>query len=146
MNSDFEQCSIEEIEGAVWREYDYETDLVRKCHLLRKKPVGSFTTEDLRVMILQDIGTAILVPRAILVLRSNPLAEGNHYEGDLLSCVMNGVPTQFWTDNPEQAESIYGITLRALGILKEEAEDDVISNLESEIHQFWGRLREGKGV
>jgi hypothetical protein len=40
----------------------------------------------------------VLVPLAIDMLERDPLAEGDHYEGDLLTAVMR-VETSFWTDN-----------------------------------------------
>ncbi len=60
-----------------------------------QKPIGEFTTEDLRIMIGQDIGTVFLVPLALEKLAADPLAEGNCYPGDLLCSVLN-LPGQFW--------------------------------------------------
>ncbi|MEV6140307.1 contact-dependent growth inhibition system immunity protein [Nocardia sp. NPDC051990] len=51
---------------------------------LRRKPIGFFTAEDLRIMLGQHERTSALLPRALDVLERNPLAEGDYYPGDLL--------------------------------------------------------------
>ena len=71
--------TLEELEGDVWGEPVYDSGLVTTCYRLRKKPLGEFRTEDLRIMIGQQISLPILLPRAIGVLRREPLAEGHFY-------------------------------------------------------------------
>ncbi|WP_136658755.1 contact-dependent growth inhibition system immunity protein [Nitratireductor sp. XY-223] len=80
--------TLEELEGDDWGEAEDGSPLVQTCHALRRKPLDQFSTEDLRVMIGQDIGLYHLLPRAIDVLRENPLASGDLYEGDLLVSVL----------------------------------------------------------
>ena len=77
---------------------DGVTNLVKTCHALRKKPIGQFTIEDLRIMIGQEIGLDYLIPVALEKLMENLFAEGHYYEGDLLENVLN-VNTTFWDDN-----------------------------------------------
>lgn len=53
----------------------------------------------MRLLIGQDIGLPYLLPLALSVLRENPLAEGDMYEGDLLSAVLTRNPV-VWTEFP----------------------------------------------
>ncbi len=64
---------------------DSATDLVRRCHRLRRVPVGELTTEGLRVLLGQQIGVPTLLPLAVARL-VDPLAAGD-YPGDLLQAV-----------------------------------------------------------
>ena len=43
--------TLEELEGEVWGEPEFDSHLVSTCHQLRKRPIEDFTTEDLRIMI-----------------------------------------------------------------------------------------------
>ena len=81
-------ATLEQLEKNDWGDADAPTWLVQECHRLRRKPIEEFSTEDLRIMIGQNIGLKYLVPRALEVLRKNPLAAGDFYEGDLLSAVI----------------------------------------------------------
>lgn len=78
------QMTIEKLEGVVWSEPTYDSQLVVRCHELRKIPLNEFSTGDLRIMIGQQIGLPYLIPLAIEELSKNLLVEGDFYEGDLL--------------------------------------------------------------
>ena len=52
-------------------------------------------------MIGQQISLRFLIPRAIDVLRTNPLAEGDYYPGDLLTAVLRA-DKAYWQANVEQ--------------------------------------------
>lgn len=56
---------------------DSATDLVRRCHRLRRVPVGELTTEGLRVLLGQQIGVPTLLPLAVARL-VDPLAAGDY--------------------------------------------------------------------
>lgn len=71
------------------------TGLVRRCVALRRKALSQFTTEDLRIMLGQQIAVPILLPMAVAVLADDPLAEGNCYPGDLL-CNVVRLPGDVW--------------------------------------------------
>ncbi len=88
--------TIDEIEGA--REPDPDpdvTNVIRRCLALRRKPLSQFTTEDLRLMLGQQIAVPILLPMAVAVLADDPLAEGDYYPGDLLYAVVR-LPESAW--------------------------------------------------
>ncbi|HZY36114.1 MAG TPA: contact-dependent growth inhibition system immunity protein [Mucilaginibacter sp.] len=90
--------TLENLEKDKWRDYDFETRLVRRCHELRKIPLDNFTVEDLRIMIGQQIGLDYLVLIALDKLKENLWAEGDYFEGDLLKNVLE-VPRDFWKKN-----------------------------------------------
>ena len=52
----------------------YDSYLVTTCHELRRKPIGTFSVEDLRIMIGQQIGVPWLLPIAVEVLEEEPPA------------------------------------------------------------------------
>lgn len=90
--------TLEQLDGLVWNEPDYDSHLVRTCHQLRKKPLRAFTIEDLRIMIGQDINLEFLIPIALKQLRQNILAEGDLYEGDLLNNVLAS-EEEYWKNH-----------------------------------------------
>jgi hypothetical protein len=80
--------TLENLENEYWGKPNFESHLVKKCHELRKKPIRDFSIENLRLMIGQKIGLNYLMPLALKELEENILAEGDLYEGDLLSNVV----------------------------------------------------------
>ncbi|MCI2398531.1 contact-dependent growth inhibition system immunity protein [Aliiroseovarius subalbicans] len=86
--------TLEEIDGQKWPLVCCASYIENTTGQLRKKPLGQFTPEDLRIMIAQDIGAEVLKPFALAVLRDNPLAEGDYYPGDLLEAA-----TKRWPDD-----------------------------------------------
>ncbi|MFG1775829.1 contact-dependent growth inhibition system immunity protein [Micromonospora sp. NPDC049051] len=90
--------TIEQLERDVWPDPGPDgTSLVRRCTELRRKPVGEFTVEDLRIMLGQQIGVSALLPLAVEVLLRDPLAEGDYYPGDLLINVLR-LPDAAWSN------------------------------------------------
>ena len=83
--SQVSDATLEVLEHDVWPAPNHDSHLVCTCHALRKKPIGEFSVEDLRIMIGQRIGLRHLGPRALDVLEENPWAEGDFYPGDLLN-------------------------------------------------------------
>jgi hypothetical protein len=98
--------SIEQLENDYWKDLEkYPTGLVENCHLYRKKPVGNLTIEELRLLISQNIGLPYLMPLALNILTENPFAEGDLYQGDLLSSVLSS-DTNYWKTNGIYANSL----------------------------------------
>ena len=73
---------------------------MQTCYRLRKKPIGDFTIEELRIMIGQQIGILFLVPIALEIIEKNPLAEGDYYPGDLLASVTR-LDASFWQNHSQ---------------------------------------------
>ena len=105
--------SLEQIEDNAWGDPPPgATRLVRRAHDLRRKPIATLTTEDLRLLIGQQIGVDVLVRCALALLGDNPLAEGDFYPGDLLVAVMK-LPPEYWAAHPGQAMALRKIAQNA---------------------------------
>lgn len=96
--NNWRQKTLENLEKDFWGEPSYHSHLVIRCHELRKLPLENFTTEDLRMMIGQQIGLNYLIPLALEVLTVDLFAEGDFFEGDLLKNVL-AIDTDFWNNN-----------------------------------------------
>jgi len=104
--------SLELLEGVDAGEPPYDSYLVRTVHALRKKPIGEFTTEDLRITIGQGIGLAYLLPLALERLEIEPLATGHFYCGDLLTNVIRAELE--WGGSREVGDRLQVVIERAL--------------------------------
>jgi hypothetical protein len=100
LENDWRQKSLENLEKKTWPALssDEGSYLFKTCNSLQKKQLQDFTTEDLRIMIGQEIGLYFLMPLAIETLTNDLFAEGDMYEGDLLKNVLE-VDTKFWDEN-----------------------------------------------
>jgi len=100
LENNWRQKTLENLEKKILEtlNLDESSYLTKVCYSLHKKPLQDFTTEDLRVMIGQQIGLSFLIPLAIETLQKDLFAEGNMYEGDLLEKVL-AVNTEFWREN-----------------------------------------------
>jgi hypothetical protein len=107
------------------------SNLVRRCTALRRKPLSQFTTEDLRIMLGQQIAVPILLPMAVAVLVDDPLAEGDYYPGDLLSNVIR-LPEHEW----DGAEHLRDQLVEALRATPLPDEDVVDANLRRAVAEF----------
>src|SRR3954465_15505893 len=95
LENNWRQKTLENLEKDYWNNPAYDSHLVRRCHELRKLPLGKFTTEDVRIMIGQQISLDYLIPSALEVLTIDLFAEGDFFEGDLLKNVL-AIKTDFW--------------------------------------------------
>lgn len=84
---------------------DAPTPMVRRCIELAKIPLSTFTVDNLRLMIGQQISLRYLIPLAIEHLRSDLFAEGDFFPGDLLKEVLS-VDKRFWLVNKSYWEEI----------------------------------------
>ena len=100
LQNNWRNKTLENLENKVWLRADFDSHLVTRTHALRKIPLNTFTTEDLRIMIGQQIGLDYLIPLALEVLADDLFTEGDFFEGDLLKSVVD-IQRVFWTDNPE---------------------------------------------
>lgn len=98
-SSDRRRC-LDELDPPAWGKPTFNSYLVTTCHRLRKKPIGEFSTEDLRIMIGQSISLEFLVPLGLEAVEREALAEGDYYPGDLLSSLLMLEPA-FWVAHPE---------------------------------------------
>ncbi len=94
--------SVEQLESSYWKdELKYQTGLIEKCHLYRKKPIGKLAIEEIRLLIGQNIALHYLIPVALNILKDNPFTGGDFYPGDLLNNVLKS-EVKYWKACPEQ--------------------------------------------
>ncbi|HEY0262718.1 MAG TPA: contact-dependent growth inhibition system immunity protein [Chitinophagales bacterium] len=111
--------SLESLEKDYWKdEIEYSSHLIETCHTLRKKPLKDLQTEDLRIMIGQDIGLLYLIPLAIEVLQKDILASGDFYEGDLLQSVLTS-DTNYWKNELDNWQKVYNLFHTNENLLKQ---------------------------
>ncbi len=116
--ADFDRTkTLQELEGKDWGEPNFASHLVTECHRLRRVPLCELTTEDLRIMIGQQIGLEYLIPLAIERLRDDPLAEGDFCPGDLLQNVLRA-DSRFLVDHLDYRRAIADIVARAFASLQ----------------------------
>jgi hypothetical protein len=114
--------TLEELEGDVWGEPEYDSYLVKTCHRLRKKPIETFSVEDLRIMVGQTIGLEHLLPRVLIVLERDPFAEGDFYPGDLMTALVR--PAN-WPSLRGEAARVKALCQRVLARIADMGEDGV---------------------
>jgi hypothetical protein len=104
--------TLEELEGFDAGDPPFDSYLLRTIYALRRKPIGEFTIEDLRITILQDRGIPYLLPLALERLEAEPLVEGHLYRGDLLMSVLSSEP--HWGGSLEVTARVRRVVERAL--------------------------------
>lgn len=115
--------SLESLEKDYWDDVPKdESLLVSTCHGLRKQPLNTFSTEDLRLMIGQNIGLKFLIPLAIEFLEKNILAEGDLFRGDLLKSVLTSAES-YWRSEKENWKIICHLFIKNSQKLEKEFEE-----------------------
>jgi hypothetical protein len=110
--------SLEELGYLVSEQSDSISSLTEKVLYLSNKPINTFSIEDLRILIGQNIALEILIPIAITKLEENPFVSGDYYYGDLLQSVLS-IPKQFWKNH----QDLYFQLAEIIGGLPEILED-----------------------
>ena len=110
--------TLEEIEKQDWGEPSHDSYLVRTIHALRRRPIGDFTVEDLRISIGQQMGIEHLMPLALDHLEVDPFARGDFYRGDLLKVVMEAEPG-YWLTHSTVARRMTAVASRAAALLND---------------------------
>jgi hypothetical protein len=116
---------LEQLEGENWGEPEYDSYLVQTIHKLRRKPVGQFTIEDLRIMLSQKVGMEHFTPLALDRLEADPFVSGDFYPGDLLGAVM-ALPREYWLTHPAEAVRMRTVADHAEELLNNYDEIDEI--------------------
>lgn len=111
--------SLEYLEGhSLGDASNAPTTLARRCIELSKLPLKTFTVEDLRLMIGQQIGLPYLIPLAIEQLKQDLFVEASYFPGDLLQNVLN-VDTSFWHNNKELWKQLNELVINRSGEIRE---------------------------
>lgn len=96
-----DQLSLEQLDGEKWGSPPADASrMMSTVYELRHKPVGGLEPEELRVLLSQQVGVDVLMPRALRLLAANPLLEGDHYPGDVLVALLKA-PAEYWSAHPD---------------------------------------------
>jgi len=110
--------SLEELESKKMEKPDFQSSLTLSVYRLWSTPLHLYSTEDLRLMIGQNISLKYLLPIAIDKLTENPFVEGDFHYGDLLWSVLN-VESTFWELHPQMYQEVLE-TVSGLSTILEE--------------------------
>ncbi|MUM20084.1 hypothetical protein FZI91_21970 [Mycobacterium sp. CBMA271] len=103
---------MEEIECNPWGELpDDATPVMQQVYRARTKPIASYTAEDLRVLIAQQVGLNVAIPHALVRLQHEPLLEADFYPGDVLAAVLRVSP-EYWVASPSHRAIVEKIVCR----------------------------------
>jgi hypothetical protein len=97
--------TLEQLDGERWGKPAFPSHVVTEVHRLRLVPLEAFTTENLRIMIGQQLGLQYLLPLAIERLEGDPWISGDFFKGDLLKAVLSVKPT-FWATRPDLVDHL----------------------------------------
>ena len=124
--------TLENLEKLKWDNSESDSRLIKRTKELRKIPLNTFTTEDLRIMIGQQIGLAYLIPLALDFLKKNLFAEGDLFEGDLLKNVF-AIRTEYWDNHKESWLTLNELTKNRCNEIAEKKFD--LSKFDSSKHR-----------
>jgi len=110
--------SLEELESKKMEKPDFQSSLTLSVYRLWSTPLHLYSTEDLRLMIGQNISLKYLLPIAIDKLTENPFVEGDFHYGDLLWSVLN-VESTFWELHPQMYQEVLETVSGLSSILEE---------------------------
>jgi len=107
--------TLEELDGQRWGDPPADsTGLIDNVHRLRQIPLREMTDDDIRELLLQNVGSDWLVEVALDRLADDPMA-GDLYPGDLLHAVLQ-TEAGYWDSHPDQLMRLWDVrqTLAAL--------------------------------
>jgi hypothetical protein len=105
--------TLEQLEAIPWPNAAADsTSMVQRCHALRKVPISKLSRGEIRLLIGQDIGTKLLLPRALGFLENEPLVAADYFPGDLLLALFR-VPSTYWSGNHEAFKLLVSVAQRA---------------------------------
>ena len=101
-----ERRTLEQLDGHDWGDPETApTGMVARCLRLRRTPLNAISAGDLRLLVSQNIGLKVLVPKALQGVSHEPLLEAEYYPGDLLSALLR-VDKTYWSDNAAELEQL----------------------------------------
>ncbi|MGN0608857.1 MAG: contact-dependent growth inhibition system immunity protein [Oscillospiraceae bacterium] len=109
--------SIEELENDYWVDLDFDSYVVKKSQMARKKPISKLSDEEIRLLIGQKIGLHYLIPIALSIIEPNPLIEITFFEGDLLSQLFS-LSLDDWKDNKEDLKQFQEIIIKNFSLIE----------------------------
>ena len=110
--------SLRDLEKENWVDLDeYPSDLVRRCYQYTKIPISELSIEQLRTLVSQEIGLNHLIKPVLQELEKNILAEGDLYEGDLLSAI-SSIKIDVWKNHPLELQRLKSMIDRNMDVLE----------------------------
>lgn len=93
--------TLSQIDGQDWSEPTGSSHLVITTNVLHQhKLLQEYTSEDLRIMLGQQLNVNELLPLALNQLLDDPSSAGDYYAGDLLAMVLD-LPVAVWQGQPQ---------------------------------------------
>jgi hypothetical protein len=106
--------SIQDLEASDWGEPEADaTEMVRRCYTLRRKPLQDLAPNEVGLAVRQKIGIPYILDFAVGIVRDEPLLEGDHYPGDILSALLQ-VADEDWSLRPGLKQDLQPILQRAI--------------------------------
>lgn len=128
-------ATLEQLEGDVWPAPapEHATNLVMKCHRLRKQDIATFTPEDVRVLVGQGISLPHMAPLALAILERDPLEEGAMgFPGAML---LSLVRETNWPQLEGWSERVENICTTALGLLTRDIDRETAREIRSYLNR-----------
>ena len=114
--------SIEEIENDYWKDQQhYVSRLARECHELRKIKVRDLEIHQIITLLIQDIGSEILMPLVLNRMSENIIQE-DPFDGSSFIQSVDFFDHKIWKRNP----TLHDMTM------------DTIKKNQSKIESRWG--------
>lgn len=143
MNNELiDKKSIEELEGDYWTTPpSFPTELVKSVFFLRKKSLIDFDSNDLRILMSQNVGLKYLVPKAISQLEKNVLEEALYYPGDLLVALLN-IDQTFWLKDGFERNHFVSLVRKSKPniidsvVINDDIKEDLINSIDRFISSF----------
>jgi hypothetical protein len=132
--------TLEQLENDYWKDYNFETNLIKNCHEYRKIKLKDLTVEQIRLLIGQNIGLKYLIPIALDFLDNNILCEGDLYEGGLLSNILK-VENEYWLSNYKSYKILINLFEKNIDYINN---FDTIKSIKEELFQSYNELKEIK--
>lgn len=112
--------SIEQLENDIRQLCsEYPSEVIRKSIEYRKIPIQYLTIEQLRFLLVQNMGVKFLITRVIHKLQNNILAEGDLYKGDLLCSIAN-ISKKYWLNFKSELNTLIILVKTSKSTLKKE--------------------------
>jgi hypothetical protein len=127
--------SIEQLENDYWKDYDFPTGLVRRCHEYRKIPLKDLSSEQMTTLIGQNIGRKYVVRVALENLKGDVLPDDDIYPGALFSNILKVEP-EFWKVEKDLYIELRGSVDKWYHYILHSNEDNLFDDLIEQLNHF----------
>ncbi len=101
--------TIQEIENDYWKEPSESiTDFIKNCHKYRKKKVKNLEIREIITLLVQDIGSEILMPIVLEKMRNN-IFEADDYDGSTFIGFIEIFSANIWFNFPKYYKQLMEI-------------------------------------